>query len=108
MIGRVCQALEPFWLALLVRPVLDARTPSRSVGLTLFGMDDRDFITGAVEDDGVGSFMTDYADKGVTLRICPIPKAVSDLSVPYEIDDFVDHGLGTPRTTRAAFNPGKL
>jgi len=62
-----------------------------------FGMDDPDFITSAVEDDGVSSSMTDYADSSETLRVRAVAKAVPDLSVPLEIDDFVDHGLGTLR-----------
>jgi hypothetical protein len=70
-------------------------------------MDDSDFITSTVEDDGVGSSMTDYADSSVTLRVRPVTKAMPDLSVPLEIDDFVDHGLGTLRPARVALNPGK-
>ena len=72
-----------------------------------FGMDDPDFITGTVEDDSVGSFMTDYANSSETLRVRAVAKAVPDLSVPLEIDDFVDHGPGTLRRTRAALNLSK-
>jgi len=77
-------------------------TPLRS-----FGTDDPDFITSTVEDDGVGSSMTDYADSSETLRVRAVAKAVPDLSVPLEIDDFVDHGLGTLRPARVALNPSK-
>jgi hypothetical protein len=70
-------------------------------------MDDPDFITSTVEDDGVGSSMTDYADRSETLRVRAVAKAVPDLSVPLEIDDFVDHGLGTLRTARVALNPSE-
>jgi hypothetical protein len=68
-------------------------------------MDDPDFITSTVEDDGVGSSMTDYADSSETLRVRAVAKAASDLSVPLEIDDFVDHGIGTLRPARVALNP---
>ena len=67
-------------------------------------MDDPDFVTSTVEDDGVGSFMTDYADSSETLRVRTVAKAASDLSVPLEIDDFVDHSLGTLRPARVALN----
>ena len=70
-------------------------------------MDDPDFITSAVEDDGAGSSMTDYADSSHTLGVRAVAKAISDLSVPLEIDDFVDHGLGTIRSARVALNPSK-
>jgi hypothetical protein len=75
--------------------------------LRSFGTDDPDFITSTVEDDGVGSSMTDYADSSETLRVRAVAKAVPDLSVPLEIDDFVDHGLGTLRPARVALNPSK-
>jgi len=58
-------------------------------------MDDPDFITSTVEDDGVSSSMTDYANSSQTLRVRAVAKTVPDLSVPLEIDDFVDHGQGT-------------
>jgi hypothetical protein len=70
-------------------------------------MNDPDFITSAVEDDGVGSSMTDYANSSQTLRVRAIAKTVPDLGVPLEIDDFVDHGLGTLRPGQAALNPSK-
>jgi hypothetical protein len=68
--------------------VLAAVSPYKSAlipGITFsgpFGMDDPDFLTSTVEDDGVGSSMTDYADSSQTLWICPVTKAVPDLGVP--------------------------
>jgi hypothetical protein len=70
-----------------------------------FGMDDPDFITSTVEDDGVSSSMTDYADSSETLRVRAVAKPVPDLSVPLEINDFVDHGLATIRPAEVALNP---
>jgi hypothetical protein len=70
-----------------------------------FGVDDPDFITSTVEDDSVGSSMTDYADRSQTLRVRAVAKTASDLSVPLEIDDFVDHGLVTIRSAQGCPQP---
>jgi hypothetical protein len=103
----VLAAVGPYESALITANEIKNNYVASITFLGPFGMDDPDFITSTVEDDGVSSSMTDYADSSETLRVRAVTKAASDLSVPLEIDDFVDHGLGTIRPAWVALNPSK-